>query len=487
MKSSWKFGGVGGLAAVTITAVLTGLYLEPEPASELRDAQEAATGAPQQQIAKPDPASEKDIDPTGPSTGPSTGGGGTTVDEICGNGIDDDGDGRIDEAPPPEPGVNWNRCDISGDDYTGENLRGATMFRIIAVGTTFNEADLSNVRARGGDFSYSIIHDATIIRGHFQDTDLTHTEFRRSNMEGINLNGAELSDASFLDADLRNASLNAVTFATDRVHGINGDYTGASFNNIDGLKAFFYSTGFGTTSLVDTTFFDTTTHNVKLHDSSLQLADFRDAIVQTGILEFAESRLTGYWWYNANTLLDCINHVICNNPPPESFRDIYQVEPEPETFRDVKINPYESWYGMADGHEHEYYCYELHACYHPQVATILSGGTVNWIYDKDDVPTHTTPTRKIIIEPESEDLRSFSSPNIEPGERWSHTFSMPGKYHYYDEFNPDWVGQVIVFGKIIEGSGDKPDNPPTENPPKDPPENPPEKPPQNPPPENPPN
>ena len=173
MKSSWKFGGVGGLAAVTITAVLTGLYLEPEPASELRDAQEAATGAPQQQIAKPPISPEKEIDPTGPSTG----GGGTTVDEICGNGIDDDGDGIIDETPPPRPGVNWYRCDISGDDYTGENLRGATMFRIIAVGTTFNEADLSNVRARGGDFSYSIIHDATIIGSHFQDTDLTHTEF----------------------------------------------------------------------------------------------------------------------------------------------------------------------------------------------------------------------------------------------------------------------------------------------------------------------
>ena len=110
MKSSWKFGGVGGLAAVTITAVLTGLYLEPEPASELRDAQDAATGAPQQQIAKPDISPEKEIDPTGPSTG--GGGGGTTVDEICGNELDDDGDGRIDEAPPPEPGVNWNRCDI---------------------------------------------------------------------------------------------------------------------------------------------------------------------------------------------------------------------------------------------------------------------------------------------------------------------------------------------------------------------------------------
>jgi plastocyanin len=295
-------------------------------------------------------------------------------------------------------------------------------------------------------------------------------------MQRINLNGAELSDAMFHGADVSNARLNAVT--TDhRIIATNTDFSGSSFNNIDGLEAFFHSVGFGTTSLVDTTFFGTTIHHVTLHDSSIQLADFRGAIVTTGILEPDESRLAGYWWYNTNTSLDCINHVICNNPPPESFRDIYQVEPEPETFRDVKINPYESWYGaVADGDESDYYCYEMYTCYHPQVATILSGGTVNWIYDEDDVPTHTDPTRKIIIEPESEHLSSFSSPNIEPGERWSHTFTMPGKYHYYDKFNPDWVGQVIVFGKIIEGSGDTPDNPTTENPP-----------PKNPPPENPPN
>jgi len=413
MKSSWKFGGAGGLAAVTITAVLTGLYLEPEPASELRDAQEAATGAPQQQIAKPDTLPEKEIEPVGPSTG---GGGETTIDEICRNGMDDDGDGIIDETPPPRPGVNWNRCDISGDDYTGENLRGATMFRTLAVGTIFNEADLSNVRARGGDFT----------------------------------------DASFDNADVIDARFNAIITA-DRIQTTEADFSGSSFNDIEELRGYFYEA-----NLMDTTFFGTTTEKIRLHDASIQLANFRGAIVTTGTVDSPFG-----WWYNADTSLDCINHVICNNPPPELFRDIYQVEPEPGTFRDVNINDYESAYGGTSGAEHEFYCYEQYTCYLPQVATIVAGGTVNWIYDKYDVPTHTTPTRKLIIEPESEDLRSFSSPNIEPGERWSHTFTMPGKYHYYDESNLDWVGQVIVFGKMIPGDPIKPnqDPPPTENPP----------------------
>ena len=45
----------------------------------------------------------------------------------------------------------------------------------------------------------------------------------------------------------------------------------------------------------------------------------------------------------------------------------------------------------------------------------------------------------------------------------------PGKYHYYDEFNTDWVGMVIVFGESPPPG--EPNNPP-ENPPKNPPEKP---------------
>ena len=52
---------------------------------------------------------------TGP--GPMTGGDGTSDSETC----------STDPPSPPRPGVNWDYCDISGDDYTGENLRGASM------------------------------------------------------------------------------------------------------------------------------------------------------------------------------------------------------------------------------------------------------------------------------------------------------------------------------------------------------------------------
>ena len=62
----------------------------------------------------------------------------------------------------------------------------------------------------------------------------------------------------------------------------------------------------------------------------------------------------------------------------------------------------------------------------------------------------------------------WKSPVILPGEEWSKIFPSPGKYHYYDILNPEWVGQVIVFGKG-GGTGD-PNNP--NYPPKDPQDNP---------------
>jgi len=464
---------MGMIVAVAVVIIFVGLGVGMSNVSE-----DTARPNVEQQKAVPitDDLMKPKVEPGIPVGTGSSGSSGTT--EICGDGIDNDGDGRIDEAPPPSPGVNWDRCDVSGDDYTGENLRGASMIMITAVETVFNDANLSNVNARGGDFSYSEIKNARMINADFRNTVLTHTMFNDSMMQGTNLSDAELSDATFRSADVSNVNFNQITFATDRMHGVDADYTGASFNNIDGLQAWFYSPGLAITSFADATFFATTTDKIRLHGSSIESADFRGAIVSTGIFEDDES-YSEHWWYDADTSLDCINHVICNDVPLTLFADIRQVEPEPGKFRDVKINYFESWYGGHVGDSEDYWnCYDTPTatCYFPQVATIVAGGTVNWIYDKDDRPAGADPIRKIIIEPESELSRSFTSPDILPGEEWSHTFKMPGKYHYFDAYNPEWVGQVIVFGKTGSGDSDVPPDVPPENPPNNPPKDPKENP-----------
>ena len=83
-----------------------------------------------------------------------------------------------DPPPPPGPGVNWDYCDISGDDYTGENLRGASMIGTTADGTNFEDADLSDVVATNGIFTYADLKDgADVSNGDFSDSNLGRAMF----------------------------------------------------------------------------------------------------------------------------------------------------------------------------------------------------------------------------------------------------------------------------------------------------------------------
>ena len=457
MKSSYAFGG---MAAIAIVAFAIGFSIEQGPSEEIR-----VPTQPEQQMAKPmlDPPSIKEVTVgPGPVIGGGTGGG---TDEICGNHVDDDGDGRIDEAPPPEPGVNWDRCDISGDDYTGEDLSGASMRGIIAVGAILNEADLTRVDARGGDFSWSEIENAKLVNARFQHTNLTETSFEDSNLQGINLSSAELSDASFRSANVSNAILNGVTFATDRVHAYEANFSRSQINSVDGLTMHANLANF-----IGTTFHDTINSSHKVHGADFGKTDFTGAVIYTGDYESGLSALNKPgWMYDKDTIYNCNTHVICDHPPPRIFHYSEQVSPEPEEVEDISIG---RWYSPTS-------CVTGYSCYTPQVATVLVDGVVTWIYDIDE---DFVEQRRIISgTPDLGHDGKFTSPVLEPGDEWSKAFMKPGKYHYYDEFNTDWVGMVIVFGESPPPGepNNPPENPPN-NPPNNPPKNPPEKPGENP-------
>ena len=91
--------------------------------------------------------------------GPMTGGDGTSDLETC----------STDPPPPPGPGVNWDYCDISENDYSGENLRGASMIGTTAHSTNFEDADLSDVVATNGIFTYARFFDTDVSNGDFSD------------------------------------------------------------------------------------------------------------------------------------------------------------------------------------------------------------------------------------------------------------------------------------------------------------------------------
>ena len=65
--------------------------------------------------------------------------------------------------------------------------------------------------------------------------------------------------------------------------------------------------------------------------------------------------------------------------------------------------------------------------------TVSAGTTVTWIND-DDVP-HTVV---------SDDKTTFKSKALDTGEKFSYTFTKPGKYPYFCSVHPKMMAEVVV-------------------------------------------
>jgi len=65
--------------------------------------------------------------------------------------------------------------------------------------------------------------------------------------------------------------------------------------------------------------------------------------------------------------------------------------------------------------------------------TVSAGTTVTWTND-DDVP-HTVV---------SEDKTTFKSKALDTGEKFSYTFTKPGKYPYFCSVHPKMIAEIVV-------------------------------------------
>ena len=109
------------IVAVSVVVIFVGIGVGMSGVSEPVKVTQPVSDRPdvqQQGVAPKDMASstkvvESDLlKPPGPS-----------VLEICGDGVDNNGNGKIDEAPtPPRPGVDWSECDLTDMDLCGADL-----------------------------------------------------------------------------------------------------------------------------------------------------------------------------------------------------------------------------------------------------------------------------------------------------------------------------------------------------------------------------
>lgn len=69
----------------------------------------------------------------------------------------------------------------------------------------------------------------------------------------------------------------------------------------------------------------------------------------------------------------------------------------------------------------------------PKTLTVAAGTTVTWT-NRDDVP-HTVV---------SDDTTTFKSKALDTDEKFSYTFSKPGKYSYFCSVHPRMTAEVVV-------------------------------------------
>jgi len=69
----------------------------------------------------------------------------------------------------------------------------------------------------------------------------------------------------------------------------------------------------------------------------------------------------------------------------------------------------------------------------PMTLTVAAGTTVTWT-NNDDVP-HTVV---------SDDKTTFKSKALDTGEKFSYTFTKPGKYPYFCSVHPKMMAEVVV-------------------------------------------
>lgn len=147
---------------------------------------------------------------------------------------------------PPEPGVDWTRCEKPRLVLRGVNMAGARLADADFNGTDFQRANLvgadlthasvDRARLSGADLSRAKLMQLNAYRANLAGAilvgaDLTKAELARANLESANLSGANLRKAEFPRANLTGSNLEGANLTS-------ADLARANFSNarLDGAR-----------------------------------------------------------------------------------------------------------------------------------------------------------------------------------------------------------------------------------------------------------
>ena len=95
------------------------------------------------------------------------------------------------------PGVNWNSCTKSQQDFSNLNLSGAVMSSMKLVAARFHNANLQKA-----DLSFSILASAGLNNANLQQAKLVGTSLEFATLTKANVTGADLSYANLVGAHI---------------------------------------------------------------------------------------------------------------------------------------------------------------------------------------------------------------------------------------------------------------------------------------------
>jgi uncharacterized protein YjbI with pentapeptide repeats len=161
-----------------------------------------------------------------------------------------------------EPGWNWSDADLrdfhlegltfSNYDekkpisvtnrpaiFTGAKFNGAHLSNIIAKGADFTNANMNEVKDaldanfQNADFYRAYMMDATFCYANFSGAYLTHVYFDKSNFKGAKLNGASLSSSYVPETNFSEASFKKTKLTSVRIDKAKGLETAVYLKELD--------------------------------------------------------------------------------------------------------------------------------------------------------------------------------------------------------------------------------------------------------------
>lgn len=108
---------------------------------------------------------------------------------------------------PPQPGINWRSCKLSGVVASGKDMTGANLNSALLASADFSGTNLANADLGYAELGLALLQNANLSGANMKGADLRGAKLVNTNLQGADLSYADLSGADITGANMANARL----------------------------------------------------------------------------------------------------------------------------------------------------------------------------------------------------------------------------------------------------------------------------------------